>query len=1140
MRLLALLPRVPTRLLVIGAIASVLAGVSTSALVALVNALLREDIPHPGAGARFAGLSFIVLATTLLSTLTMSRFSSGVIADLALLLARRIVGAPLRTIESIGPPKLLAMLTDDCFSVAMALAALANIATSFVVVIGCLVSLAILSGKLLVAFVVFSLAGLTVVQVLMARSQRHAASARDALFEVFGQYDAITGGTKELMLHAKLREAFLEKKLALALARHRQLGFAVDAYVGAAGALGNLLFFAAIALLVFFGRELATVPTAVLAAFVVTILYLMGPITRIVALAPQVGRGVVALRGLDQIGLSLAQSEAPVSSSPVEPGAIELRGVTHAYFNERENARFELGPIDLRVMPGEILFVVGGNGSGKSTLVKVLVGLYAPEAGSIAVAGVTIDDASREAYRQHFAAVFADFHLISDLGLLGALDIDERARAYLRALHLDHKVRIEDGVLSTVELSSGQRKRLALLVAYLEDRPVYVFDEWASDQDPAFKEVFYKQILPDLRARGKTVIAVTHDDRYFGVADQLIKLEDGRVVETRRQAEPSSIAPTPAGDPRRYVAPPHEQEAGPPPPLSDSWRLRGSLRARLAIAIVALALFLRLPVLGVAFYGDDQLFLDVLTHVEPPTLAARGPLDLYRFSDGDAQATGARLATGVFPWWTDPTHKLAFMRPLTSATMWLDHALFDRSALPAHAVSLLWLAAMLGAAALAMSRSLPPSIAGLAFVIFALGGKTVPAAVWWCNRHVFVALTFAFASLSAHLSWRERGFAPGRWLSPVLLALGLLGGESAASVIPYLAAYELTRSTPRSTGAARALVGVAVVCVAYGVARVALHYGTARVGSYIDPMNDPVRYLAGLSRLPLVACLVVADALSLVLEAVRGLVRNGIVLAVLGGLTWLLVRAKASLPEEWREVRWLLAGAAFGLLPALAATQTILPALIGPMLGASAALALAIRYGYLAVRRRVPSRGAATVLAATLAIVFAFFNLVAPLAAAPLVSLAAVQSSTAERDVFQRYDVGGAVRDVVVLSSDDAIVPPSRNGKRSPIHLLALGADKVRAARIGERSISVQAESALFAPSSPFRATRAALHAGDEIAVGPYRVVVREVDGPAVTAADFHFDRSLDDASLAFFVTERRRATRVAVPAIGSAFAAVD
>ncbi|HEY9737473.1 MAG TPA: ATP-binding cassette domain-containing protein, partial [Trichocoleus sp.] len=169
-------------------------------------------------------------------------------------------------------------------------------------------------------------------------------------------------------------------------------------------------------------------------------------------------------------------------------------------------------------------------GSGKSTLAKLLVGLYSPEAGKVCLNGSPITDQTREAYRQLFSAVFADFFLFEKLLGIDLADLDGEAQTYLERLQLAHKVRVSQGTLSTLNLSQGQRKRLALLTAYLEDRPIYLFDEWASDQDPYFREIFYHQLLPELKQRGKTVLVISHDDRYFMVADRILKLEYGQVV----------------------------------------------------------------------------------------------------------------------------------------------------------------------------------------------------------------------------------------------------------------------------------------------------------------------------------------------------------------------------------------------------------------------------------------------------------------------------------------------------------------------------------------------------------------------------------------------------------------------------------
>jgi putative ATP-binding cassette transporter len=230
---------------------------------------------------------------------------------------------------------------------------------------------------------------------------------------------------------------------------------------------------------------------------------------------------------------------------------LELKGVTHAYRGEGEGENFILGPLDLTVRSGELIFIVGGNGSGKTTLAKLLVGLYVPEAGEIVLDGSPVKADNLEIYRSHFSMVFSDFHLFESLLGMEDAALDGKSLEYLIQLRLDQKVAVRDGRFSTTKLSQGQRKRLALLTAYLEGRPIYVFDEWAADQEPAFKHLFYRRLLLDLKVAGKTVFVITHDDRYFDVADRIIKLEYGQV---EYDGPPSSLGQKPLGHPLAAVA----------------------------------------------------------------------------------------------------------------------------------------------------------------------------------------------------------------------------------------------------------------------------------------------------------------------------------------------------------------------------------------------------------------------------------------------------------------------------------------------------------------------------------------------------------------------------------------------------------
>lgn len=215
-----------------------------------------------------------------------------------------------------------------------------------------------------------------------------------------------------------------------------------------------------------------------------------------------------------------------------KPGRIQAEGIEYEYPAPNGDVPFRIGPIDLTVEPGEIVFIVGGNGSGKSTLLKVLTGLYAPTRGILQAGGTSVLPYNADMYREMISAIFADFHLFSKV--YGMLDVDpETVRGLLRDMHIEHKTSFKNGEFTRQNLSTGQKKRLAMVIAHLEDRPLFVLDEWAADQDPEFRKHFYENMLPLLKRKGKTIIAVSHDDRYFHLADRVIVMEYGTIRTIR-------------------------------------------------------------------------------------------------------------------------------------------------------------------------------------------------------------------------------------------------------------------------------------------------------------------------------------------------------------------------------------------------------------------------------------------------------------------------------------------------------------------------------------------------------------------------------------------------------------------------------
>jgi putative ATP-binding cassette transporter len=537
MRILLLLFRYSRRAVVLAAGSGVVSGLAGIALLAVLNSAINgHRFPRGTLLWAFVALCVAAPLTRYVSEVLLLRLGHSTIQRLRLHLCHQLLAAPQRHLEQLGAPRLMSILTGDIPTITTTMTALPVLTISVALVAGCLIYLGLLSWQVLLGVLLVMLLGIVSYQLPIARGSRIFQLARLKRDELYGHYRALIEGSKELKLHYRRRLAFATQQLAPAAEEQRRLQVSSNTLYIAAASWGQLLAFAAIGVLVFY------VPTIVSArprlevvnGFALVLLYLVAPLQVLLNSLPLVQQAEVALRRVEELGLDLTSRAEPQGPPPVAaPGwrKIELRRVSRSYGGDAEERGFTLGPVDLCLQPGELLFLAGGNGSGKTTLAKVLVGLYPPESGQVLLDGQPVDDGNRETYRQHFSAVFSDFFLFEQLLGMAPDGLDEQARRYLAELRLERKVTVSEGRLSTTELSQGQRKRLALLTAFLEDRPVYVFDEWAADQDPQFREVFYFEILPELKRRGKAVVVISHDDRYYGGADRVVKLDAGRVVE---------------------------------------------------------------------------------------------------------------------------------------------------------------------------------------------------------------------------------------------------------------------------------------------------------------------------------------------------------------------------------------------------------------------------------------------------------------------------------------------------------------------------------------------------------------------------------------------------------------------------------
>jgi len=522
------------QMMAIAAVTGFISGISSAGLIALITHAINHplSVSTPMVLLGFLGLAVVALLTSIVSQVVLVRLSHQAVFHLRMRLIRQILASELSDLEQIGNPRLLATLTDDVQAITSAVFVLPLLCIDLAIVAGCLFYITWLSWVALL--LVFGLLGVAIVTCigLLRRGEKLLALAREEEDHLFDHFRSTTEGIKELKLHHQRQRMFLMDAVEPTAINFRRYNIRGLTMFAASSSLGKLLFFFATGFVLFALPKLISLKPEAISGYILAFIYLMMPMENISNGFPLISRSNVALRKIQALGLSL--SDRTDLSKPIPPvdanwHRLELRDLVYPYQRSHEDNPFVLGALNLTFHPGEITFIVGGNGSGKSTFAKLLTGLYVPDSGAIVLDGQPITEGNRDWYRQHFAVVFADFFLFERLLGLEQVNLDDLAQNYLSKLQIEHKVKIEQGKLSTTALSQGQRKRLALLTAYLEDRPIYLFDEWAADQDPVFKELFYTQFLLNLKQKGKTVIVISHDDHYFHVADRLIKLDNGKI-----------------------------------------------------------------------------------------------------------------------------------------------------------------------------------------------------------------------------------------------------------------------------------------------------------------------------------------------------------------------------------------------------------------------------------------------------------------------------------------------------------------------------------------------------------------------------------------------------------------------------------
>ncbi len=519
------------------AIAGLVSGGCSAGLVAIINSALHATTSD--LQMFFLAFTFLFLGkfgAYILSRIFLIRFSQEKIQELIHRISDMVTQTPLIRLEELGNHRIYTVLTNDVSILGSAILAIPALTMNLAVLIGCAGYLFWLSPQTFLAIILLVFVGSLGYKLLREKAFQAIFDSREERDRLFHVFRSLTEGIKELKMNPIRIDHFLKNHLHDTT---RSLVFhnikAAHQYLIVDG-WNQFLFYAMIGYLLFLSPTFFSMNTETLTGFIFAVLYMMNPMFSIIGTIPTFVAGQVSLNKIEALGSELNAPSINVLQStaqrkPLEFKSLELKDISFSYQSrDGQEDSFHLGPFDFSLRPGELVFVVGGNGSGKSTFVKILTGLYSPKAGRLLLNGKDMTPEDIQAYPELFSVVFSPTFVFDHLFDKSGPEEDKRARAFLEQLHLNKKIQVEGGKFSTIDVSQGQRKRLSMLSVLMENHPIFVFDEWAADQDPHYKNIFYTDLLPRLKERGKAIVVITHDDRYFSMGDRIIKFDYGQIV----------------------------------------------------------------------------------------------------------------------------------------------------------------------------------------------------------------------------------------------------------------------------------------------------------------------------------------------------------------------------------------------------------------------------------------------------------------------------------------------------------------------------------------------------------------------------------------------------------------------------------
>ncbi|GAA0731517.1 pyoverdine export ABC transporter PvdE [Aquimarina litoralis] len=532
---------VPLKSIVGYSILAIISGLSGFTFIATINNVISQSISSDSVNLN--NYLWIFLGTIIVFFVTRRWLSGGIINlsqniywGIRKDVIKLILGAPYRKLQEYKD-EVYSTLTSDVGNITSASLLVITFFSSIILIISCLGYMAYLSISLFLVSLAVIVVGVLVYTFRARKGDQQFQEVRELERSFMRTFSSILDGSKEININPNKGIDIYENKLIDIISHGKETN--VKAYLRYLNSelVSQLLFYGLITFILVYAGQILDVSIDIVISFVFVLLYLLGPIVNVMTIIPFMSNAVISLKKMNTLKQELenhqfeAQARESNKSKYYNFSTLEIKDYSFSY---GENT-FSVGPINLEINRNEVVFIYGGNGSGKTTFINTILQLFNLDKGTVTIDNIPLALEQMDLVKSMFSPVFSDFYLFDEFYGIEKVDVN-KVNYYLELFELKNKVTIEKNKFSTTDLSTGQRKRLALIYALLEDRPILVLDEWAADQDPYFRKKFYKEIIPKiLNNEDKTIIAITHDDSYYHVADKLLKMEFGKLTEINKK-----------------------------------------------------------------------------------------------------------------------------------------------------------------------------------------------------------------------------------------------------------------------------------------------------------------------------------------------------------------------------------------------------------------------------------------------------------------------------------------------------------------------------------------------------------------------------------------------------------------------------